>query len=101
MVRSGTGDIHVNLPGIAARDRRTGEANLVIHQMVLRPGEITTVKDPRHRPRPHRGRCGPAVGRLHAVALDSSLNRRILVPEDRPGTSVDGWAAGEADAAVV
>jgi very-short-patch-repair endonuclease len=76
--------IHLNLPGLDARNRRPTEPGVRMHQLVLRPGETTTVEG--------IGVSTPArtvadlllrVDRLTAVSLlDSAMNRRLLVSED-------------------
>jgi len=77
-------DVHVSLPGSQARNRRFTEPGVRLHQLVLRPGETTTV-DGIDATTPVRTLADLVrrVDRLTAVSLlDSSLNRRILVAED-------------------
>lgn len=102
--------IHLSLPGPAARPRRSSDPDVRLHQFVLRSDDITimdgcvvttaarTVADLMLR-----------ADRYTAVSmLDSSLNRRILLPEDldlvralmtgrRGATRARPWVA-EADA---
>jgi hypothetical protein len=77
-------DVHVSLPGTNARNRRPTEPGIRLHQLVLKPGETTTV-DGIDVTTPVRTLADLVrrVDRLTAVSLlDSSLNRRIIVAED-------------------
>jgi very-short-patch-repair endonuclease len=76
--------IHVSLPGAGARPRRATELGIVLHQLTIQPGQVTSVDGI------------PATTALRTVAdlllrtdrmsavslLDSGLNRRLLVPDD-------------------
>lgn len=76
--------IHISLPGSHARPRRCTEPGVRMHQLVLRPDDTTTV-DGIAVTTPARTVADLILrtDRLTAVCvLDSSLNRRILIPED-------------------
>ncbi|MEH1014898.1 type IV toxin-antitoxin system AbiEi family antitoxin domain-containing protein [Micromonospora sp. CPCC 206060] len=79
-----TGAIHLSVPGPAARPVRVAHSEVVVHQLVINPGQLCrvggipvtdvlrTVADLILR-----------QDRYRAVALlDSALNRGLLVPED-------------------
>ncbi|MBX7269896.1 DUF559 domain-containing protein [Micromonospora sp. Llam7] len=79
-----TEEIHVGLPGNAARPARLHDPAVVVHQLDRPPGAMTSVagiavSDPRHTVAAVLLRAQ----RYAAVAvLDSALNRRLLTPDD-------------------
>jgi hypothetical protein len=77
-------DIHLSHPGANAHNRRPTEPGVQLHQLVLKPDDVTTV-DGMTVTTPVRTVADLAlrVDRLSAVSLlDSALNRRLLVPQD-------------------
>lgn len=77
-------EIHVTLPGWAARCRRFGESRLELHQLALRESDTTVVAGIRTTtPARTVADVMLSTDRLTAVSvLDSGLNRRILVEND-------------------
>jgi len=76
--------IHVSLPGVRARPARVSDPAVRLHQLVLRPDDITVVDgNPVTTPARTIADLILRTDRFTAVSLlDSSLNRRILVAEE-------------------
>ncbi|WP_244454415.1 type IV toxin-antitoxin system AbiEi family antitoxin domain-containing protein [Micromonospora echinofusca] len=79
-----TGLIHLSVPGPAARPSRAAHPEVVVHQMVIDPGQMCQVGGI-----PVTGVLRTVADlvlrqdRYHSVALlDSALNRELLVPDD-------------------
>jgi hypothetical protein len=78
--------VHVSLPGVAARPRRVLESGLSLHQLMLRPGEVTCL-DGIAVTTPARTAADLMlrVDRYSVVCLlDSGLNRGLLTTDDLP-----------------
>jgi predicted transcriptional regulator of viral defense system len=77
-------DIHINLPGVKARDRRVTEYRLRIHQMPIPPTQVTIARGiPVTTPARTAADLVLRSDRLHGVAiLDSALYQKLIAPED-------------------
>lgn len=79
-----TPEVHVSLPGPKARPRRYTETSLRLHQLVLRPDQITVVNNIRVTTAVRTvADLMTRSGRLVAVSvLDSGLHHRLLTEDD-------------------
>jgi hypothetical protein len=78
--------IHLSLPVVDARPRRTCEPDLRLHQFVLRPEDVMSVDGiPATSPTRTVADLMLTVDRYSAVCvLDSGLNRGLLMTDDLP-----------------